>query len=119
MADAVVGWQVISPEPEQTSQFLVSLFGWQVNRDNLLAYRQIQAGDGGIHGGVWPAPPGAPPFVQLFVQVQDVDECITRALRLGARVIVPKAVLPEGNAMAVLHDPLGMPLAICTAPPVR
>jgi predicted enzyme related to lactoylglutathione lyase len=53
------------------------------------------------------------PFVQLFVRVDNVDDAIARATELGAKLIVPKAVLPAGDEMAVLLDPQGLPIAIC------
>ena len=114
MNNPVVRWQVLSPDPEASARFFTQLFGWQVNRDNPLGYREVRAGEGGIDGGVWPAPEGARPFVQLYVRVADIDEMISKATSLGATVIVPKAVLPEGDAMAVLVDPQGLPIAICT-----
>ena len=115
MNNPVVRWQVITPDPELSSNFFADLFGWETNRDNALGYRDVRAGDGGIHGGIWPAPEGVKAFVQLFVKVDDIDDCIQKATRLGAKVIVPKTALPDGNQMAVFLDPQGMPVAICTA----
>lgn len=115
MNHPVVRWQILSPDPEASSTFLAKLFGWRTTRDNPLGYREIQAGEGGIHGGVWPAPAGVKAFVQLFVRVDNVDEMIERAVAMGAQVIVPKAVLPGGDVMAVLLDPQGLPIAISTA----
>lgn len=114
MEHPVIRWQVISPDPEASTRFMAGLFGWRANANNPLGYRELRAGDGGIHGGVWPAPPDVKPFVQLFVQVPDVDACLAQAEKLGAKVIVPKSVLPDGTQMAVMLDPLGMPIAICT-----
>lgn len=114
MSDAVVRWQVLSPDPDASSKFFGQVFGWETSRDNPMGYRQVQAGEDGIHGGIWPAPEGVKPFVQLFVRVADIDGTIAKAERLGAKVIVPKAVLPEGDEMAVLLDPQGLPIAICT-----
>src|SRR5687768_13196201 len=111
----VVRWQVIAPDPEATSRFFKQLFGWETTRDNALGYREVEAGEGGIHGGIWPAPAGVPPFVQLFVRVDDIDDIVARAVALGAQIIVPKAVLPGGDEMAVLMDPQGLPIAISTA----
>ena len=65
------------------------------------------------HGGVWPAPPGQTSLVQLFMEVADVDDCIAKALTLGAKVIVPKSVLPDGDTMAVLLDPTGLSFGVC------
>jgi predicted enzyme related to lactoylglutathione lyase len=110
----VIRWQVVAPDPEASSRFFTQLFGWQTSRDNALGYREVRAGEGGIHGGIWPAPEGTKAFVQLFVQVTDIDACVANAISLGATVIVPKAVLPDGSAMAVLLEPQGLPVAICT-----
>jgi predicted enzyme related to lactoylglutathione lyase len=115
MNQPVIRWQIITPDPDASSKFFTQLFGWETSRNNPMGYREVRAGKGGIHGGVWPAPPGTKPFVQLYVQVENVAACIEKATALGAKVIVPKTVLPEGQEMAVLLDPQGMPVAISTA----
>jgi predicted enzyme related to lactoylglutathione lyase len=114
MKPSVVKWQIVTPQVDACAAFYKDLFGWTANRDNMLGYSQIPAGsDRGIDGGIWPAPPEAPSFVQLFIEVPDVDASIARAQSLGATVIVPKAVLPDGDQMAVLRDPLGMTFGLC------
>ena len=67
-------------------------------------YRQIETAAGGIAGGIWPAPPGAPSFVQLFVGVADVEQAVAQYWSWSAR-IVPPTVLPDGDAMAGPADP--------------
>jgi predicted enzyme related to lactoylglutathione lyase len=68
--------------------------------------------DRGIGGGIWPAPQAPQSFVQLFVAVDDVDEYLAKAEKLGGTVVIPKPVLPEGDEMAVLLDPEGMCVAL-------
>lgn len=114
MGNPVVRWQIISPDPDATVGFYRQLFGWTERRDNALGYRELGTGDGGVDGGVWPGPPQERPFVQLFVEVPDVEQHVGRATRLGAKVLVPTSVLPDGDTMAVLLDPSGLPFAICT-----
>jgi hypothetical protein len=70
--------------------------------------------EGLIDGGVWPAPAGERPFVQFFVQVPNVEESVRRATDLGATILVPLSVLPDGDVMAVLKDPIGLPFVLCT-----
>lgn len=114
MNPAVVRWQIVTPNAEQSAQFYKQLFGWRVNQDNSLGFRELRsASERGIDGGVWPAPPGAPSFVQLFIEVPDVDASIAAAEALGAEIIVPKSVLPDGDEMAVLRDPTGIPFGLC------
>lgn len=118
MTPAVVRWQIVTPHAEESARFYKALFGWKVDQGNALGYRElISASERGIDGGVWPAPPGAPSFVQLFVEVPDVDASIASALALGAVVIVPKAVLPGGDEMAVLRDPTGVTFGLCLPRP--
>ena len=113
MGNPVIQFQMISKNPDETARFYAALFGWTVNADNPLGYRRIDTGSQeGIQGGIWPAPPQAPDFVQLFIAVDDVAAAAGKAVGLGAKVLIPPTTLPEGDEMAVLHDPHGMSFAI-------
>jgi predicted enzyme related to lactoylglutathione lyase len=117
MTHPVVRWQIISPNPDATTGFYKQLFGWTTQKDNALGYREVSTGPGSIDGGVWPGPAGVPAFVQLFVAVPDVERYVARATELGAKVLVPESMLPDGDRMAVLQDPSGLSFAICTMKP--
>jgi len=96
MPNPVVRWQIISAEPDQAAGFYQKLFAWKLSTANALGYRELLSGsDDGIDGGVWPAQPGTPGFVQLHVEVTDLDATLAAATKLGARVLVPKSVLPR------------------------
>jgi predicted enzyme related to lactoylglutathione lyase len=106
-------FQMISKEPEQTASFYCDLFGWKIDANNSLGYRRIDTGSAeGIQGGIWPAPPQAPAFVQLFVGVEDVKASVTSAEKLGVRTVIPPTTLPEGDEIAVMLDPQGMWFAV-------
>ena len=66
----------------------------------------------GVPGGIWPLPPDAPAMVQLFVGVPDVAAAVAQAQELGGQVIVPPQVLPDGDEMAILVDPDGVPFGV-------
>src|SRR5262245_57941716 len=113
MAAPVVRWQILSPRPDEVARFYGAVFGWTAARDNALGYREINTGStDGIQGGIWPAPPDAPTFVQLFVQVDDVDATIAAVLANGGSILVPKSVLPDGDVMAIVRDPLGASVGV-------
>ncbi len=112
MGQPVVRWQIVSANPDATVGFYRNLFGWTAKRDNALGYLDVSPGSDGIGGGVWPAPPEAAPFVQLFVEVPDVEKYIALATQLGAKVLVPMSSLPDGDTMAVLLDPAGLSFGI-------
>ncbi len=112
MQHPVRQFQILSHDPAACAEFYGGLFGWTVNDANALGYRQISTGPQGIAGGIWLAPKEATPFVQLFVEVDDVHGVVDRAGRLGAKVIVPPQALPDGDEMAILADPEGIPFGI-------
>jgi predicted enzyme related to lactoylglutathione lyase len=113
MANPVLQFQILSKTPDETARFYSSLFDWKVDASNLMGYRQINtASNEGIQGGIWPAPPQAPNFVQLFVGVDDVKAFVKKAEDLGAKQIIPPTILPEGDEMAVLLDPQGISFVV-------
>jgi uncharacterized protein len=109
----VFQFQIVSKDPDETSRFYTQLFGWSVDANNPLNYRRIDTGIAeGIQGGIWPAPPEAQNFVQLFIAVDDVGAAVTRAEALGARVLIPPTPLPGGEEMAVFLDPQNMSFGV-------
>src|SRR5262249_49331035 len=80
MANPVLQFQILSKVPEETAPFYSELFAWKIDADNAMGYRRIDTGSTeGIQGGIWPAPPQAPVFVQLFVGVDDVRASVASA----------------------------------------
>jgi len=80
MPNPVTQFQILSKTPDETAKFYVELLGWRVTANSPLEYRQINTGsEVGIQGGIWPAPLGAPNFVQLFVSVEDVTASVRKA----------------------------------------
>ncbi len=113
MGRPVMKWQILAKNPDCAAQFYTRLFGWSVSADNPLGYRMIDTGSSkGIPGGIWPAPPDAPSFVQLFVEVEDVAATLDQARELGGNIVIPPAKLPGGDEMAVFVDPEGIPIAV-------
>jgi len=109
MSHPVTQFQIISNNPEGVAGFYQQLFGWKIDANNPMGYRRIDTGSAnGIQGGIWPAPPQASTFVQLFISVLDVKASVNAAEKLGAKLIIAPTLLPEGDEMAVMHDPHGM-----------
>jgi uncharacterized protein len=113
MSCPVTQWQILAKDPEGASAFYSGLFGWRINSDNPLGYRMIDTGSAeGIQGGIWPSPPEGHNFVQLFIQVESVADYVSKAEKLGAHAIIPPQTLPEGDVLAIMHDPQGIPFGL-------
>ena len=109
MGSPVTQWQVITSDPGKHSEFYATVFGWKVNADNPLGYRMVDPGPAkGMPGGFWPAPAETPSFVQLFIEVADIQETIRRVTEHSGTVLIPPQTLPQGEQMAILRDPMGV-----------
>lgn len=118
MGQPVMQWQMLAKNPEAQSAFYSALFGWTTNADNALGYRTVDTGAGrGINGGIWPAPPEGNALVTLYVEVENVTASVEHATSLGAGVIIPPQKLPDGDEMAMILDPEGVPVGLFTAKP--
>lgn len=113
MPNPVVHFQIITKNPDVHGRFYANLFGWSLDDAGPMGYRRIGTGSPeGIQGGLWPAPSQSPNFVQFFVQVEDCAAYVDKAKALGATVLIPPTMLPEGQTMAVLMDPEQMSFAV-------
>jgi predicted enzyme related to lactoylglutathione lyase len=109
MGQPVMQWQILAKDPDKLAGFYHELFGWNVNTDNSLGYRMIDTGAAkGINGGIWPSQHEGPSSVSLYVEVDDVSKALEKAQNLGAHVVLPPQVLPDGDEMAIILDPEGI-----------
>ncbi|MCI0351137.1 MAG: VOC family protein [Acidobacteriales bacterium] len=109
MGNPVSQFQILSKTPDETANFYSRAFGWKIDSQNPMGYRRIDTGStDGIQGGIWPAPPQAANFVQLFISTDDIKAAVAKAEALGARLLIPPTNLPEGDEIAVMHDPQGI-----------
>jgi uncharacterized protein len=112
VACPVLEWQMVTKDPDAAAAFYGGLFGWTIDSNNALGYRRVATGGDGMNGGIWPAPPEGHNLVQLFIGVDSVTEFYSRAQQMGAKTIVPPQMLPDGDELAIMLDPLGMPFGV-------
>ena len=113
MGQPVVQWQILAKDPDKLMKFYTRLFAWESNTDNSLGYRVIDTGsERGINGGIWPSPPEGHSLVSLYVEVDNVAEYAERARDLGAAIIISPQKLPDGDEMAIISDPEGIPVGL-------
>ena len=115
MGQPVMQFQMLAKNPEAQAAFYTKVFSWEVNADNALGYRMIKTGsDRGINGGIWPIQPGTEghSMVQLFIEVDDVTSYVEKVKEAGGNVVMPPQKLPDGDEMAIVIDPEGLPLGL-------
>lgn len=111
MGKPVVHFEVLGKDGDRLQQFYGDLFEWKITADNPMNYGLVDTqSEEGIAGGVGENPEGA--GVTFFVQVEDLQDSLDKAERLGGRTLMPPADLgmvelaffadPENNRIGLL-----------------
>jgi uncharacterized protein len=125
----VVWWEIESPEPDRTQRFYGALFGWEFRRafdepNSELGRRYwiVERAGNGI-GGLQESEPGAElpkTGVRLYVQVDDLEATLSRAVDLGATGERPRTFLGTDDFwFANVRDPAGISLGLRTSRPPK
>jgi predicted enzyme related to lactoylglutathione lyase len=123
----VVWWEIESPDPDRTQRFYGALFGWEFRRafdepNSELGRRYwIVERDGNGIGGLQESQLGTAPAnagVRLYVQVDDLEATLSRAVELGATSERPRTFLGTDDFwFANVRDPAGISLGLWTSRP--
>jgi uncharacterized protein len=110
MGRAVVHWEIGAKDAARLQKFYGDLFDWQVHADNPMGYGLVITGGrekGGIDGGIMSAPPGAPPYMAFYVEVDDLEATLARAEHMGARTLIRPMPVEGVGRIAMFQDPEG------------
>ena len=121
MAAGVVHWEISSRNAKPLQDFYSNLFGWLINADNPIQYGMVDTGlKMGINGGIFQGNEKQPPGVVIYVQVEDIQAYMDKAVSLGGKVILPVTEIPnmvtyaliadiEGNMIGLIKGPQSVP----------
>jgi uncharacterized protein len=114
MANPVVWFELLGPEPEKAAAFYSELFGWHTQSLEG-GYTTVDThGGGGINGGIGAAE-GGKPSTKVYVLVDDLQKTLDRVAELGGKTVVPITEMnvvtfaqfsdPAGNVVGLLPPP--------------
>ena len=123
----VVWWEIESPDPDRTQGFYAALFGWEFHRafdgpDSELGRRywiveRAGEGIGGLQESL-PAAPAAQAGVRVYVQVDDLEAMVSRAVEFGGTRERDRTYLGTDDFwFANVRDPTGISLGLWTSRP--
>jgi predicted enzyme related to lactoylglutathione lyase len=107
MAAPVVHFEVVGKDGNKLQDFYTKLFDWKINADNPMNYGLVEAGEGGIGGGIGGSEPGQPGYVTFYVGVPDVTAALKKAEKLGGKTIMPETDIPNMVTFGLFADPEG------------
>ena len=128
MKNSVAHFEIYTDDNETLAKFYTSLFDWAIQPMPGMNYswvKTIATNDkgmptepGGINGGMIKRPDVYTTRAWVnYVNVDSVDESAKRAQDLGAKLMKPKAAVPNMGWFAMLLDPEGNPFALWQTDP--
>lgn len=104
----VVLFDLSSKDPEKAANFYSTVFGWKISEPNW-GYQPVITGEDdkpGINGGISKGPSDFPHGTRIQIEVDDIDEAISKSTELGAQVVRDKMEFDDFY-LAYLVDPVG------------
>ena len=111
MTNPVVWFEVMGQDADKLREFYADLLGWRFEMIQPMNYGTVEAGEGGIQGGIGQSPE-AGGWATFYTKVPDLEASLAQAQKLGSRVRVPITELPD-TRIAVVTDPEGNAVGLC------
>ena len=107
MPNQVIHWEILSKDPKRAQDFFSQLFDWHVDVMEEFNYGIVDThGEGGINGGIGGHQEEGY-RVTLYVQVDDLQESLDTAEKLGGKTVMPPTEIPGMVTLAQFSDPDG------------
>jgi predicted enzyme related to lactoylglutathione lyase len=106
MAQPVVHWEIGGPSLDALRDFYSKAFGWTID-DAGPDYRLVQPAGDGLGGGLMRTHDGMPPYVTVYVQVDDLDGALATIGALGGETLVAPTPISDQTSFALFRDPDG------------
>lgn len=112
--------ELAATDVEKAKAFYAETLGWTFEEFALPdgAYWVAKSGDkmvGGLGGLETGSLPGTTSYWFSFIEVEDLDARLAKAVELGATVIRPAEDVPNVGRVAVLRDPAGAAIGWMTS----
>ena len=96
MAHPIVHFEIGCQDLTKTEHFFGELFGWKLERSGLSS--TIDTGSPqGIPGHMTALGHEPQHYTIFYVEVEDIQACLDKAVSLGGKVVVPPVKIPTGT----------------------
>lgn len=117
MAAPVTHFEIMTRDAQRVKEFYATLFGWTFNEFPEMGYGMVDTGvKMGINGGIGQVQENQSPCVTFYVQVEDLQAHLDKAVSLGATVVVPLTDVPGVVTFAQIQDPAGNMVGLLKGP---
>ncbi len=110
--------ELMTRDTTKAAQFYTQLFGWKPQQMDMgpqglyTIYKKGSSDACGMMEIKGPAMQGIPPHWLSYVAVDNVDETVKKAEKLGAKTLVKPTDIPNIGRFAIITDPTGANLGV-------
>jgi uncharacterized protein len=116
MAAPVTHFEIMVRDAKKGNDFYGNLLGWKINVVQG-DYGMIDTGvKMGINGGIGQVPENVAPHTAFYVQVEDVQAHLDKAVSLGGKIVVPLTEVPDMVTFAQFADMEGNVIGLVKGP---
>jgi uncharacterized protein len=94
MVNSIVHFEICVKNMKTGMDFYGKIFDWKIAMDEKMNYGMISTG-AEPDGGIFQAEGEMPPYVAIYVKVDDIDAVLDRAEEAGAFIIQRKKLISE------------------------
>ncbi len=109
MGNPVVHFEIAVKDGKKGSEFYKNMFDWRYQFDEQMGYYGIEAqGEGSIGGGIFQTDLDKfPPYVSIYIEVNDITKYLEKAVELGGKILVPVMPIGDMGEIGMFADPDG------------
>ena len=113
MTNPVVHFEIMGQDSAGLQAFYAETFGWKLSPPmaEMGNYSTVDNEGQGIGGGIG----DGDPRVTVYIQVDDPQAYLDKAVEAGATVLMPVMVVMEGVTIAMFADPAGNAIGLLKA----
>ncbi len=112
MGNPLCHFELMTNDPEKCKAFYKRVFDWELDDESMPGYTLVRTGSEPT-GGLFAKPPEAPcACMNVYYQVDDLDDALARAIEGGATVLVGKTPIRNVGYFAMFADPEGIAIGL-------
>ena len=111
---SIVHVEIAARDPQAVGHFYHDLFGWSIHPIPGMSYTRFQTASGQTGGFVEPGGTLQHQVgeVLVYVESDDIDGDLAKAVQLGGKILVPKTEIPRTGWYGIFQDPAGNRLGL-------
>ena len=103
----VVGFQITARDEELLNNFYSDSFGWRLSPGPHEHVTNLDTGNPTLEGSMIGRGEHIPDYVSLFIETDNLDDTINKAVENGGQLIRPAFSPGNGDTLAIIADPEG------------